>query len=901
MSDNGLGEMTVEEQDPADQTAYTDADQTAPSTLDEGENGGGNLNGEKQADVDGRKNGQVGEDVVSGIAETVTTALTDEQARPASEVPSRGDVNVSSTSDVGGIAGEEGDYTQASSAVDDVSGTKQDQTYDGDASIQFANGVENGGQDNDNASTSFPRSSSSRSLSHHTKRRKINTCLPCKRRKVKCDREKPYCGQCKKSSIPAEECTWSAAVESHGASLPLSAAQTLFPSTTFTTVGDITTANTSSGTQWYDPANSSWNQFSIPTNGATAESNGTQVLLERIAALEALIESSRDNGRREGAASETGSSGANIFTQTLESDAGIAADALAMIARQASNSLPLAIKPSRLRCPRMFPDLDAVLLPTCAADIRNAVSLLPHLPVLMALLDVLDNVQNHGIYIGVPVKLCSIQIDVLASSSSNSQAIDLSMVAAALLVCAVGLDLLSSEQAAELSITDSEYAISVMVEEWSTACDRLLYAIDSDRRPNINTLVSKALRRHLQASNGLAIPASATLQSAIQLARGMGLDKMQSQREDMAKWTTAQLSASDVQEAPTDVIHAISLLSPIYPSAKDALPIKAPWLSQQCALVSEAARSVYTHLVLQDWLSDPFSSVAVPVSSRSSLPLPLEPIDALDTYPLQSENDTSIASPAQVLCYQYSLTQKLALWKHEGKISAAVRSAEKAVNAEQRPAVLQQDASDVEGGNTIAVQNMRAWTELVRSYCLFVLQRAEASLADQCIDSAVLVLQNRAALGAGFPAPLHKFFDVQRFTLEAALMIVIYLHQYGAQNSEERRQALQSLIDDAYAQPGFENSHSLLSLSFDIQDDIEAQTVNGNKRSAPDDDVLLPSNQNSDGGLKLSNGRRLSSSHPIVVGLRTFVHGQSLPFGNAQETVDFWDAIGRQSQLFLVA
>lgn len=42
-----------------------------------------------------------------------------------------------------------------------------------------------------------------------TKRRKINTCFPCKQRKVKCDRQHPYCGQCQKHRIPAERCVWS--------------------------------------------------------------------------------------------------------------------------------------------------------------------------------------------------------------------------------------------------------------------------------------------------------------------------------------------------------------------------------------------------------------------------------------------------------------------------------------------------------------------------------------------------------------------------------------------------------------------------------------------------------------------------------------------------------------------
>ncbi|KAK0561373.1 hypothetical protein OC844_003248 [Tilletia horrida] len=40
------------------------------------------------------------------------------------------------------------------------------------------------------------------------KRRKITTCLPCKKRKVKCDKERPHCGQCKRQNIADADCVW---------------------------------------------------------------------------------------------------------------------------------------------------------------------------------------------------------------------------------------------------------------------------------------------------------------------------------------------------------------------------------------------------------------------------------------------------------------------------------------------------------------------------------------------------------------------------------------------------------------------------------------------------------------------------------------------------------------------
>lgn len=101
-----------------------------------------------------------------------------------------------------------------------------------------------------------------RSLAHHTKRRKINTCLPCKRRKVKCDREKPYCGQCKKSQIPAEECTWSAAVDH-----PASRQQQHPPNANFSApiaaaaaAADVAAHAENGADQWYDSGTVPWAQ-----------------------------------------------------------------------------------------------------------------------------------------------------------------------------------------------------------------------------------------------------------------------------------------------------------------------------------------------------------------------------------------------------------------------------------------------------------------------------------------------------------------------------------------------------------------------------------------------------------------------------------------------------------------
>lgn len=125
---------------------------------------------------------------------------------------------------------------------------------------------------------------------HHTKRRRINTCLPCKvrkacclldskfpqfkfsslshhsqRRKVKCDRVRSYCGQCKKHNFPASECTWSLAVETSPATKAAPVSSPPCDIATSTAVADAAVAAVvnsasaaASGSQWYEMNNAPW-------------------------------------------------------------------------------------------------------------------------------------------------------------------------------------------------------------------------------------------------------------------------------------------------------------------------------------------------------------------------------------------------------------------------------------------------------------------------------------------------------------------------------------------------------------------------------------------------------------------------------------------------------------------
>ncbi|PWN37780.1 uncharacterized protein FA14DRAFT_159663 [Meira miltonrushii] len=827
-----------------------------------------------------------------GPLDTITPANGEDQAQEAGQIENG---MTGPDSEAGNI----GQYEDPSDTLADMSGLQQAEQESNE--IESANQFDQN-EGNEVASSSrsvMQQSQNNRSLTHHSKRRKINTCLPCKRRKVKCDREKPYCGQCKKSQIPEEECTWSAPVD-HNSITSGTSSLTPFPSTADTSL------NNGNNSQWLLPTSDTpvWNG-SLSVSGQAAES--VQALLERIVTLESALAASRSQKPINGSSGEWSDEKVSLGSGDAR---GIAADALAMIARQSGeDSLGVANRHSKITYKRLFAQASLTWpsMSALSSRVRDDLTLLPDVKGLFGALQALDAVQQHGILLGVPIALVEAQLAFLITQSSlpadQFPAIDLSAVALFYYLLAVSVDLMSTEQAILLELVENEEAIPGVIDIWIETADHIMQEMQYDSRPNLNIVITLLLKRQFQASRGNENAASVALGSCILLSRGMAIDKIGSQKDDLSTWE----SSSDNKRQPDSwqmVIDQAQFMNPLFSedSNLDSQSIsKLPWLSPRNALVREAARQVYTYLALQDWTADALSTMSISPSENISLPLPLAPNTVTEEYILNAESDESTPSVLHLLRYCFKLSHKLACWKRDGRVSgmsANNTETERALLDEFRPTFLRNDYVAAEEDDLTRILHLRLVADLVLQYCLFTVRKSDSSLAEQSIDAAEKILQTRSMLGLDFLAPLHKFFWIQRYTLEAAVMIVIYLHQYSAHLSEERRQALQALIDDAYAQPGFENAHSLLSLSFDVVQVSPEQK--GEDETSLSPGIPMDNLPTVLGGMILSNGKRLASSHPIVVGLRMFVDGQSLPYGSTQETLDFWDAMQRYCQLFLI-
>lgn len=98
------------------------------------------------------------------------------------------------------------------------------------------------------------------------------------RRKVKCDKDKPHCGQCKKHSIPESDCTWSLDADHGTSAAAIAAAQAAQAAPEY-------------AADWYAPASHATGTWSA--NGfvpaSAAKTDDVPRLLERIAKLEQAI------------------------------------------------------------------------------------------------------------------------------------------------------------------------------------------------------------------------------------------------------------------------------------------------------------------------------------------------------------------------------------------------------------------------------------------------------------------------------------------------------------------------------------------------------------------------------------------------------------------------------------
>lgn len=514
-----------------------------------------------------------------------------------------------------------------------------------------------------------------------TKRRKINTCFPCKQRKVKCDRQQPYCGQCQKHRIPAERCIWSSdvALSNDMHSAASSALSYAKPDSSHASLG--LGAGDWSSSQAQDlgldsdtravierishlEQRLSTNTASQPSSHELPTNSSSQTQIDPILLAGTGLSLNDVNGDRSSAASlsqdaavaaelafwrakmeqQQRPSHAGDSTQMaqMQAEQNIAADALAMFARHSqpgglSGSGDAALPRSaavahadgmpRPTIVNALLDSAAFGMTSASSRVRAALDLLPDTQPMDYLLKILQTVDLHVSY-GISWRLVRTQLVTLRAQLARwnrlhtavPEQLDVSFLALLLVLLGMAAQYTESRFFLEQGFCSSADQIEPLVDNWVDHAQALLAADDPVTKTNWNHLAALLLCVDHHASRGRLLVSLVTLTTLVRLAEQQGYHTLGSATDDEQAW----LKAPDSEQ--------VSL------SAVAAAPRPGAWVRPTCAattlparshLVREAARRIWYKIACKDMV----------VSAVVPRVAPLDPARATTAPPLNVDED----------------------------------------------------------------------------------------------------------------------------------------------------------------------------------------------------------------------------------------------------------------------
>lgn len=466
-----------------------------------------------------------------------------------------------------------------------------------------------------------------------TKRRKINTCFPCKQRKVKCDRQHPYCGQCQKHRIPAERCVWSSDIGMSEIQAPLDFAkadthasiglagewsaqgselgldndaravierishleQRLSSAAPSQPTHEI--AGTSTGQAQIDPLLLAGTTLSL--GDVNAERQGAALPQDTAVAAElAFWRSKMEQHQRP-------SHGESAQMAQMQAEQNIAADALAMFARHnqhtaLSSDQTLARVPSagdsRTGLLGTMFDSAFALAGSSPASMRtrSALDLLPTNQQIDYLLKTLQKVDLH-LFCGVSWRLVRMQLATLRQQLAGwnrmhtnvPEHVDVSFLALLLALLGVAAHYVESRFFIEQGLCTSTDQVSSFVESWIDTAQSLLALDDYVSKTNWNHIAALYYVLEHQAARGRTAVYATMLAMLVRIAELQGYHRLASAKDDEEHWRSAPAS-KQVR------VSAVAALRPAVGTSSS--------LPDRSHLVREAARCLWYKIASKSML-----------------------------------------------------------------------------------------------------------------------------------------------------------------------------------------------------------------------------------------------------------------------------------------------------------
>lgn len=356
------------------------------------------------------------------------------------------------------------------------------------------------------------------------KRRKVNTCLQCKARKVKCDKVRPLCGPCQRRRIPADRCV-------------------------FADEADPETLQHYLGPEYLAQQGYHMSQLNAQSTVAQAsnllafQDPQARAVLDRIT-REIRQGEAPDTVNSDGvaAAAVAAASGGNLnpaidgtilATTTVAgpNGAGAAAKTAAETMRtlEPANLFPFASEPTHERT-------------------KLILGLLPNDHVVNVLLDSLRTFESKS-PLAISWRLIRIQLINLRGDISDWRTgqveepdVDLSFLALLFDLMVSAIDCKPVEEIISEGIALTPEQVPEMTDRWHATCQALLAMSNFVHEPNINTVCTEFLFYLYELRRGRSRLALNHLQSSFSRAKLICMHQLSSAQEDATRWSTTSES-----------------------------------------------------------------------------------------------------------------------------------------------------------------------------------------------------------------------------------------------------------------------------------------------------------------------------------------------------------------------
>ncbi|SPO31245.1 uncharacterized protein UTRI_05947_B [Ustilago trichophora] len=452
------------------------------------------------------------------------------------------------------------------------------------------------------------------------KRRKVNTCLQCKARKVKCDKVRPLCGPCQRRRVPADRCVFADEAD------PETLQHYLGPDYLAQEGYDVSEIAPQASTSQAELLGLQDPQARAVLDRITREMRQGEVAANGAGFATAGILGA-DPVNANGAANPAATVVDPSLTESLLASSGAGAngnaasktsDAIGSL--ESANLFPFASEPTHERT-------------------KLILGLLPNDHVVNVLLDSLRTFESKS-PLGISWRLIRIQLINLRGDISDWRTgqveepdVDLSFLALLFELMVSAIDCKPVEEVISEGIALTPEQVPEMTDRWHATCQALLAMSNFVHEPNLNTVCTEFLFYLYELRRGRFRMALHHLQSSFQSARAICMHQLSSAQDDAARWqSTAESDDVTIRTGAVTAmrkahfeggeVFAMSEEQSILDSIRNPSAIRRRELLQtnipdRTHLVREAARMLWVSLTWHLELVTPPSPLGDPIDDSS--------------------------------------------------------------------------------------------------------------------------------------------------------------------------------------------------------------------------------------------------------------------------------------------